>query len=82
MPPQNRFRGAEYKEYSALYWSSEIGNLRKRAIKAWNYRLTDLTKALKAKIEKNYRLGRISVGDGRQPTARLHRILSKSTMPI
>jgi hypothetical protein len=34
MPTQNRFRGAEY-------WSSELGNLRNRARKAWNHRLTD-----------------------------------------
>jgi hypothetical protein len=79
MPTQNRFRGAEY-------WSSELGNLRKRARKAWNHRLTDpdayknaikeYRKALRSKKRSSWRdfCGEV---DGIQPSARLHRVLSK-----
>jgi hypothetical protein len=41
------------------YWSCELGNLCKRAKKAWNYRLTDPDAYKNA---KNDRLRRISVG--------------------
>jgi hypothetical protein len=79
MPTQNRFRGAEY-------WSSELGNLRNRARKAWNHRLTDpdayknaikeYTKALRSKKRSSWRdfCGEV---DGIKPSARLHRVLSK-----
>jgi hypothetical protein len=53
---------------NTAYWSSELGNLRKRARKAWNYRLTDpdayrnaIKEYIKAQRWKNDRLGRISV---------------------
>jgi hypothetical protein len=68
------------------YWSSELGNLRKRARKAWNYRLTDpdayknaikeYAKTLRKKKRSSWKdfYGEV---DGIQPSARLHRILSK-----
>jgi hypothetical protein len=68
------------------YWSSELGNLRKTARKAWNHRLTDpeayknaikeYTKALRSKKRPPWKdfCGKV---DGKEPSARLHRILSK-----
>jgi hypothetical protein len=68
------------------YWSFELGTLHKRARKAWNHRLTDpdayknaikeYTKALRSKKRSSWKdfCGEV---DGIQPSARLHRILSK-----
>jgi hypothetical protein len=58
------------------YWSSELGNFRKRAIKAWNHGLTD-PEAYKSSKKRSSWKNLCGEVDGIQPSARLHRILSK-----